>query len=401
MNKNQRPQKQTRIFALTVGRSVYVGKTTSRDLAAVYRNHTRGRCGRTADTIIASGLDVQFFLLEMIDANHFLAYRHIVAWVRVFADAGYTILNPPGTLADAAELYPATQTLVRLFCYEPLEGILERTHIPSPGSGKKKAAEAETDEAPDKLSETKLTVRLAPEEKEAFAAFAMSLGLTQRNALLYLMRLHSGSGQSVDDAVLKTQQRLSRAASKLQEENHRLRKQIERLKASPENLAPKMTQRFREAQAGIEAYFHDIVPQPQGDPLPRMGYKRFQKTYSAPHRFDYRKFFDVYTFTPVAILYGYANPPVHFWVGRTEDGTPCKIRVYEKLDFCGMSPLHPKFSISGVQWLIRTRTAADGAEDLVFALPIIAAPKSKPAHPAAADRKPSLDEKIAAASKKM
>lgn len=251
---------------------------------------------------------------------------------------------------------------------------------------------------------TKLTMRLAIPEIEAFRTLCQRLDMTQRDALMYLIQLHSGSDCLVEVDVLRKHQHLRRQIDKLQAENAKLLRRIERLQQTPEALAPRMTQRLQQAQADLNTYCQAMSP-PQGASLPCMSYTRYGRLYPELHHYAYHAHDDAFVFTPNAILYGVARPPVQFWIGWSAKGEPCKIRIYHKHDHLGISPLHHKYAVIGVKWLIRTRTAADGAEDLIFAMPFPAGdgtPIIEPTSPNANDltAKLPLAQRIAAAERR-
>lgn len=140
---------------------------------------------------------------------------------------------------------------------------------------------------------------------------------------------------------------------------------------NPESAAPKMTARYQGIQEFLEKYFKKQSP-PGGEsrPLPRWGYKRFMQSLQSEMKYDYPQDEGIYVFEPQAILYGEARPPVRFWVGLLEEGSLCKLRIYEKWDYVGVSPGHKDYAVQGMRWLIQVRRAADGAMDLVAAMPL-------------------------------
>lgn len=380
MNFNKKPIKHHRIYAIIRGDLAYIGKTTGRQLTAAYRNHINGRCAHTRSTIgdPTQGLP-RLYLLEEIDACTPIAYRHIVAWVHIFVSAGYNVVNQSGTLEYAKKLHPETATLAAQFSTEPLDVILKRTFLPRPSiADRMENREPEKQEnIPQRTGHvtTQLSIRLEQEEKRAFAAYAERMKLTQRDAFMHLLRKHSNdlTNRNEDKFMLKTQRQREKVIGKLREDNDKLRKQIEIMKiTTPESTAPKMTQRYRDVQAGIRDYFaRQGLEGRLASPLPRYGYKRFMRNLSAGVCYDYIRNEELFVFRPKAILYGDAKPAVHFWIGRSESGGQCKIRIYTKADFVGVSPLSDKYAKQGVTWLVKTRTATDGAEDLIFALPFL------------------------------
>lgn len=132
MNRRKQPIKHFRIYALITGvKLAYIGKTTAREMSAVYRHHIKGRCNHTRDTIGRAGNATQLHLLTDLTACTPVSYRHVVAWVHIFLAAGYPVVNQPGIIEDAENLYPETVRLVNSLLTTPLETILQRTHLPN------------------------------------------------------------------------------------------------------------------------------------------------------------------------------------------------------------------------------------------------------------------------------
>lgn len=400
MNQNEKIKKQTRIYAIIADHHVYIGKTTTKHLSAVYRNHIHGRSAPTRDTVIAhaQGMPV-LHLLEDLCACKSVAYRHIVAWVHIFAQADYTVVNRPGTLRQAADLHPQTQVLVAQLRVEPLEDILKRTRLAyHTAADKYPPSIPEMPEKPanDSRETMQLSVRMTRDEKEAFAQFATDWNMSQRDALLYLMQRYSKIMTLQEELdMLAAQDKAQRTINRLQASNEKLEQQITKLKTTtPESAAPHMTQVVRYAQEGIKGYFASL-PATEAPPLPRLGYKRYMRRHPEATRYPYPDTQDYFDFIPTTILYGNAKPMVHFWIGQATDGSVYKIRIYDKYDFVGISPLNEQYSRQEMLWYIRVRPAVDGAADLIFALPILSPQSDTTATTQKTARKPSLAEQIA------
>ena len=222
-----------------------------------------------------------------------------------------------------------------------------------------------------------LSIRLTAEEKEAFNRYASRMQMTQRDAFMYLLHKYENPSRSspdwkTDNTVLQVQQQSQKTIDKFTEEIANLQKKLEQAKnANPENAAPKMTARYRHTQELIKLWYELLQFKPKDSPtLPRYGYKRFTRKLSPATRYLYPSEEGCYVFFPEALLYGKSRSPVNFWVGRLEDGQPCKLRVYEKWDYVGIRPSNDTYALKGSRWLVSLRKAADGAMDLIAALPL-------------------------------
>ncbi len=228
-----------------------------------------------------------------------------------------------------------------------------------------------------KSSTIQLSIRLTAEEKETFNRYASRMRMTQRDAFMYLLKKHEnpswGSTEwTVDRSILRAQQRAQEKIDKLADEITSLQKKLEDARtANPENAAPKMTTRYRNLQELIKLYFASLQSNTKRtSPLPRYGYKRFTRELSPTTRCTYPEQEGNYIFFPTALLYGESRPPVYFWVGQLENGQWCKMRVYQKWDYFGIYPKHDFYAVQGSRWLVSLRRAADGAMDLIAALPL-------------------------------
>lgn len=244
---------------------------------------------------------------------------------------------------------------------------------------------------------TQLSIRLNADEKAVFNRYASHMRMTQRDAFLYLMEKHGNPFQDsidrlIDASVLRSHQQSQKKINKLTEEIANLQKQLERARnATPENAAPKMTARYRHLQELIKLYFNSLQPKPKASPpLPRYGYKRFVRKLSPTTRYTYPREEGCYIFLPEALLYGESHPPVYFWVGKLENGQPCKMRVYNKWDYSGISPTNDVYAIQGSRWLVSLRKSADGAMDLIVAFPL----NSNQTHCGNTSTKTPLDQRL-------
>lgn len=383
MNKNKKPLHHYRIFALiTSDEIVYVGKTKGQSMSAVYRSHTKGKCYCTRNTIGQAGDNTQLFILSDIDACTSAAYRYVVAWTHIFLMAGYQVVNQPGVIDDAEDLYSETVRLVSELLTDPLEEILQRTLLERPSDADLPKETCETELEANGGVQTKeetvqLCVRLSENEKQTFNRFAEKMELTQRDALVYLLRkyerpLFGSEDWLADQRTLKAQKQAEKKIKNLQEELSMTKEKLEQaLNANPENLAPKMTARYKNVQDLVQLFFEMKAPAKGVAPeLPKLNYKKFVRSLPSSVRYEYPEGEGVYVFYPEVILYGDARPPVIFWLGRMDDGSLRKLRVYEKWEFVGVSPMHGRFSVQGMAWLVSVRWSSDGAMDLIAALPL-------------------------------
>lgn len=197
MNQRKKRVWHFRIYALiTPTGMAYVGKTTARKMSAVYRHHTKGRCDHTRMSIGQAGSGTQIYVLEEIDACTSVAYRRVVAWVHIFLCEEYQVVNQQGIVEDAEDLHPETMQLVEELLGIPLAERLLSTHLARPADADlpdEHSVSRKTDpptSAPQntmKSATTQLCIRLTSDEKARLSDYAARMGMTQRDAVMYLL----------------------------------------------------------------------------------------------------------------------------------------------------------------------------------------------------------------------
>ena len=99
---------------------------------------------------------------------------------------------------------------------------------------------------------------------------------------------------------------------------------------------------------------------------------------------------------PEAILYG--KHSAWFLVGLWEDGSYCKLRMYPKASNMGI-PIKSDYGTEGSLWFLGWQKAADGAMDLVFAIPLLPPmPQQTSVLAASTPKKMTLDDQSANAA---
>lgn len=76
-------------------------------LMSVYRHHKY--CERNATTLICEGLNEQelhpcLFIIETVQCTKVEAYKHVIVWAKIIANAGYNVINFGDTKAFGEEL---------------------------------------------------------------------------------------------------------------------------------------------------------------------------------------------------------------------------------------------------------------------------------------------------------
>lgn len=369
------------IYALVLDRDIFVGKTTSPRISAVYSRH---RCSDVAAT--RGFLDQEeapsLHVLEELTCTGSEAYRHVLAWLHWFEAAGYCSINHTRTAVSSEELYPPTEEIYRKIPQLPVEQILEQTRLTKPSDGNRKP--------PRKLAllsqprkQVQMNLRMEEKDKKRFDQFCRKNDLKSREALGLLLDQISKDHSHLDQ-LLSDQKAL-------RQENETLKDKlaVQQGQALP-SKERQMEAYLRFVKPIIAEYIRLISPQPEDHSLPAFPYKRFQKQTTA--RYEYPEE-GTLLLTAEALLWG--RNRARFLVGQDEDGNYRKLRHYSRETFVGILPWdYP----SGIRWLIGCRQASDGAMEIAAAFPL---PPEKVEAQAPLEKKPlrkaSLDDLISKA----
>jgi len=381
MAKHHTELRSFRIYALVLERDVFVGKTTSPRISAVYSRH---RCGDVAAT--RGFLDQEeapaLHVLEELTSTGADAYRHVLAWLHWFEAAGYCSINHTRTAVSSEELYPPTEEILRQLPQLPVEQILEQTRLAKPSDGNRKPPRKFLSLLqPEK--QVQMNLRMTEKDKKQLDQFCRKNGLKAREALGLLLDQISKDHAHLDH-LLSNQKTL-------RHENEALKDKL--AVQQGQALSPKERQMeayLRFVKPIIAEYIRLISPQPEDHSLPAFPYKRFQKQTTA--RYEYPEE-GTLLLTAEALLWG--RNRARFLVGQDDDGNYRKLRYYPKERFVGALPWdYP----AGTRWMIGCRQVSDGAVEIAAAFPlppgkveIETSPKKEPLP------KPSLDDLISQA----
>ena len=388
------PQVYT-IYALTLraedGHWFYIGKTTSRRLSAVYSTHICGRCAATEGCFTHEGRP-ELYLLERVTLPRAEAYRHVVAWVRVFLDEGYDCLNHEGTDQQARALLPETARLVAQLCQTPFPDILRKCRLNHPRDGDLPPLAASTEEM------TQMNVRIRKTDKAQFDVFCKRRKLSQKEGFALLLDA-ARADRDGEEKLLKSR---GEQIETLRQEKEKL---AGKLKAARENTPLPPEARAREElallQKGIPQYLSASLPTPPpGRPLPQTSYRRFVKNLAYDEKPRYPEAEGFLVIAAKALLWGSSRHRACFLVGRGADGTLYRIRMYPREDFVGVSLRDSPYAREDSRWYVGVRQAKDGAMDLICALPLPALVPAERSGEKPKGTGPSLSQRIADAEKR-
>lgn len=374
----------------TTEESAYIGKTYSDNPRARLRAHLRGECELTADDFGPEAPNpgaIKFQLLESVVCTGSDAYRHVVAWCYFFEERGMLLLNAAGTSRDTEHLHPKTKAIYDTVCAPfSVEEVLAREVEPlkRPPNSKGHAPAYHN-----------LNILVPAETAETFQEFCAQQNLMQKDALRYL---------------LLAQENLSsqKLIASIQREFSEKDAQIDDLKATIAEKQARIQRakdRNRVVIATCQQYVDDIVLS-----LPNFVYPSIK-----PMSFNTAKFkldFSAYAYPESSgcdyfylehLVYGRGPAAALFLLGFKSNGKKIKLRWYDKDTYVGRYFPRSPYAHENSPWLVGYTAAADGAVDLVIAIPL------EPLEPfdeaeilsdSPSALHPSIDELIAAAAKK-
>lgn len=359
-----------RIVALLQGRKVYIAKTHSKRLSAMYHHHRRGEISATA-CFAESLQSPTIHILHSAEMQLFEAYQYVIAFIHIFKNAGYEILNCPNSIARSEDLHPATKALVDSLSPADPEALLGSTLIRNPTD-----ADIHNDVSvtpPNvETADKKLTIRLTTAEKKRFCEIGANLALNQHDTLLYFFDKYVQANPFLldcgDDSYIRG---LVEA----------YREEIDKLKAKNEMLSAKLAA-LREAQKENTHHAQDTISEittnirtylenmESATPVPlEIEYSAY-KNYPNVTQYVFPENPGVYIIRPLAVLCGRGRYPARFIIGVDNNGNYLKFRYYPRKHYLGTPIPDSRFAMRGSLWLVKCTQANDGAVDLIGSMPL-------------------------------
>lgn len=372
---------------------VFVGKTTSPRLSAIYSRHICGHSKATSNDF-TTGNSVDFHLLEELDCTGAQAYKHVLAWINLFMRNEHECLNHETTTEQAIHPTPETKEIIRQLETEPLDLILACTYVENPVDANRKPSQ-ESPGTSTPIKTFQMNVRMTAQDKYRFNHFCKQLNLNQREGFsLLLDRTDTVEHMEHFTALLAKH---AKQEASLAEENQRLRDKLTALTAnsSPEEAHAK--KQFTFLQAGIEEYLNRLLPEQGSTHINSSSYRRYMRSSGDDNSYAYPAE-EGFTFLyPKALLWGSSNHRARFLIGTDEDGNSIKLRYFPKRHCVGSHFLDSPYAVNEACWYVGYQRAADGAMDLITLLPLpfpVSAPHLSSPEMPTTSQKPSLANQI-------
>lgn len=359
-------KKGFKIYLLVFGKFAYVGKTFSKRLSSVYQRHCRGDVVATR-RIAQKEERPKMYLLIDEEMERYQAYRYVLAYVRMFREAGYHILNCERSVVRSEDLHIETQKLFENI-QENVESLLARTYMKDIRS----ADEVVPDIAQAKPEKQKLTIRVDPAIKAEYMRLGQERGLSQEETLLCLVNNAKQSNLKLSNAerdacIFETLKSYKEKIEKLKKQNAELKESVKTSRADKHDKLRRKNDQFDFIKNGVLEYFK-MMRSAGGIPLEIE--QGFYENYPTRDQYEFPEKERFFVVRPVAILYGKGRWNARFLLGEGDDGKRYKFRMYPKNYYMGI-PLNNKvFGKRNSVWLVGCEKATDGAMDLVFSFPL-------------------------------
>ena len=372
-----------RIYAIIADDKAYVGKTTAQRLEPILWRHQRGDIAHTRDHYKRDISNPRIVVLEEILSDVHTAYRHTIAFIRMFMGDGYKILNSPGMIEDAMDIHALTQAILDDLSHIPLTVRISQelvmTVAPSSESVDTRNPPPQKHTPPrDDRATAKLAIHLSPTEKERFIELTRATGVTQRQCLMLM--IENAQNDDLLDPDWSANEYVSLMLGVYKEEIAKLEEQIQNLKAELHEQNAENREKHKKRDTALQqglsnyyAYYKSALP--GSSHLPQGLYSDYLSSTPPGQRHKYPSTEDTFIFCPHAILLGKGRFAPLFIIGQDSCHQKILLRYYPKQHWLGLRFTDKTFGKQHSQWLVRCERAKDGAMDVVFALPLDIVPK--------------------------
>lgn len=372
-------KKRTRIFALMREKQVFIGRSSANKLSAVVYSHCRGEHLQTLRYFDLNRKRPDLYVLAEVEDVSPVTYRHWLAWIHAFEVEGYEVLNREDVLEDSRDLHPETRQIYERIRHIPLELHLEFGYCTCYSASDFDHKDLNSDHIDQKCTNwadlyaaaEKLSIRLSKQEKEVIAAFAKSLNLSLRDALLYAINrviLCDDTTLAADQQMYSLRERYTQNIQQLKAKNTALTEHIKKQHQQASEKLEKNRKQMDTILTGIQKYISYLEPDAT-IPLhiEQDRYRNYIRDTEIIYEYPQEEGFAV--IRPHAILWG-STQQVRFLVGETDHGEHIKLRYYPSKHFVGIFPANDQFGLRGSCWLVGWERKEENVMQLNFSLPL-------------------------------
>ena len=380
-------KKRTRsftIYAIIDQQSVFVGKTQG-ELEPVYYRHRRAENGYTSHYYYPpNSKKPKVYILEKMFGTFEKIEQHITAWIYIFQQEGYQVINPQRDLEPVDDLQDEVRLLTSKLWPSSMETFLTSVEYTWPrreSSANQTATPPMTDTAKRGKRE-KITLWATSEDKQSFRKYAKELRMTQSRTLQYLMSKVELEKEDPlfpnwDDDIFVRNLRKDYECKieKRDEIIHKLQLTLGKYQEERDEKARKRRQCYELVKKAVTVFYkfyYSTAPIPLD--VERGMYKEYIDQLPNRNQYQYPASSGASFVRMHAVLLGEGNAPARFVLGMDEHGQGIKLRFYPSDYFVGVNPGNARFAKRSSVWYLSWRKNGEVAE-LIVAFPMQIQPK--------------------------
>lgn len=374
----------------------YVGRSFGASISKVYSRHINGGIATTKDIFNVTERP-KLYILQDRPLTGEDAYRYIVAYSSYFSENKLgSSLNYDGTEWQSKHLKPETEKIYQEISRETLPDLLKRTYVMRPVDADRKREELMAEQEKKRI--VQMNVSVYEDDKAVFDAYCKKTGVSRRDALgMLLETAATKTTEKYEQAIIKKERKIESQSLEIKKLEHKLAlatgKELPKKELWASRMYPFMLD-------GIKRYIRLLFPPKEAavHPIQSRPYKGFTKPLLPNEEYLYPETEGFYLIRLQAVLWG--KNKSCFYVGIDSMGRRYRMRYYDKEWFLGIPPRGSGYDEQDSIWLCGVVKAADGAMDLVAAMPLPHIKRDLPIPKDGEDRavdqkKPALADRIA------
>ena len=381
---SKKKTRQFLVYALIDGESVFIGKTQG-NIEPVYYRHRRAENVHTSHYYYPpNSKEPKIYILEKEFVSFEAAEHHITAWIYIFLNKGYRVINSKNDLDQVNDLSIELKALIDKLRPDSLELLLRDIKCNLP---KRKNTPCHTANTPrvhnlQQGKRQKITLWASPEDRKRFVQYAEELNLTQSQTLQYVMsKVELEKEDSLfpnwsNDIFIRNFRRgYEYEIAQRDKIIHKLQLSLQEYKDDKAKEAKKLKQCYETVKNAVTVFYRFCdSTAPISLDIERGMYREYIDQLPNRNHYQYPASSGASFVRMHAVLLGEGNAPARFVLGTDERGQGIKLRFYPSNYFVGVNPGNVQFAKRNSVWYLSWRKNGEVAE-LIAALPMQIQPK--------------------------
>lgn len=363
------PKRHFKIYALLDRHQkiAFIGKSYAKDLSSIFSNHicgknvyTKAYFGKTPPLVIP-----ELCILSEVYDIYKVAYKWILAWVRVFLENGYTMVMQEGSVMYATALHPDTKKIYDSLLHEPLDDVLKRGTSYSEKTAYVENASKNQKEEHRELMHFNLSV--FKDDLESFSNFCADRGLSKKDGFSLLVKgcpkINDKDSFAAEELAFLQKKLIAQTAT-LEDVQGKLEKAMADLRDDARySILLETVQDLLREYCKVACTF-------DAEPFEKLKIVSFNSFLNFSH-YDYpSEEVGCCVVALKALVYGRGVAPPIWILVEDEEGKLLKFRTYPDKSYLGIRIPRSALAFRGARWLVSWRRAIDGAIELCGSLPI-------------------------------